>query len=212
MTLYACIEVNDSKDIKSTKPVIDKMTANPSSMLINQTSVITVEARDLNGEKITYFWTKPDGGEWVGDVTGSSVTWKAPATITGQTKNFRIVVKVQNENNKYALDTATIVVNSSQIPVVTIIRPLNGAYIALSEGTVNIYAQSSFTDTDSMKCYINGVFHDRVNSNYIYDKNWNISAENEGTKQIQIVAFRPGGYTGSSMVTISLEGTIGKRK
>lgn len=211
MAFSACIEVNDSKD-KSTKPVIDKMTAVPASVLINDTSVITVEARDLNGEKLSYVWTKPDGGDWNSDVTGSKVTWRAPSSLgLLSSKNFRIIVRVQNENKKYAYDTVIVTVNSTQNPVVTIYSPLNGAYIPLSEGTVRIHAQSSFTDTYSMKCYINGVLKDSM-ATYVYDKNWNIASESEGTKQIQIVATRPGGYTGSASVTVSLEGTIGKKK
>ncbi len=210
--LNACIEVNDSID-NSSKPVIDKMTAVPASVIISDTSVITVQARDLNGERLSYVWSKPDGGDWVGNVTGSSVTWKAPSSLSGgvSSKNFRIIARVQNENKKYALDTVMVTVNSTQNPVVTILSPLNGAFIPLSEGTVRIHAQSSFTDTYSMKCYINGVPKDS-SATYVYEKNWNIAAETEGTKQIQIVATRPGGYTGTASVTISLEGTIGKRK
>lgn len=209
----SCIEVNDSKDTSS-KPVIDKMTAVPSSVMISDSSVITVEARDLNGERLSYVWSKPDGGEWAGNVTGSSVTWKAPASLSGgaSSKNHRIIVRVQNENKKYALDTVTVTVNSTQNPVVTITSPSNGEYILLNTGTVPISATSTFPDC-FMKCYINSVLIDSSTErlqNYNY--NWNISSETEGTKQIQIIATRPGGYTGSATVTISLEGTIGKRK
>jgi hypothetical protein len=210
-----CIEVNNSDSKKSVKPDILDLKANPSSMIVGDSSVITVSARDVNGEKLSYFWwTSPaNSGEWLTNITGDSVKWKAPLSIgVLQSKNYYVYVRVQNEHNKIATDSTRIIVNASNVPVVTITSPQNGDYIPLSAGIVNISAESSFSDIKSMKCYINDIFIDSTKDSKYYTKNWNITSETAGSKQILIIATRVSGYTGSATVTISIEGTIGKQK
>lgn len=208
--ISGCFDIDTKTDI-SRKPVIDRITVAPTTILVGETSVITVEARDLNNERLSYVWSKPDGGEWVGTLTGSSVTWKAPASLGALShKLFRIVVRVQNEHDKFAVDTAKVIVNQSPNPTVTFISPLNGDYIPMSAGTVQIHAASSFTDTYSMRCYIDNLYFDSTTT-YVFNKNWNVSSLPEGPKRIKIIATRPGGL-GSKEITVSIEGTIGKRK
>jgi len=61
-------------------PVISNLTANPSSIDINQTTTITCTASDEDvGGTLTYSWTKT-GGTFEGSTTGPSVTWRAPST------------------------------------------------------------------------------------------------------------------------------------
>ena len=59
-------------------PVISNLTANPSSVDINQSSTISCTASDEDvGDTLTYTWTK-NGGTISG--SGSSITWTAPST------------------------------------------------------------------------------------------------------------------------------------
>jgi len=61
-------------------PVISSLTANPSSVDINQTATITCTASDEDvGDTLTYTWNK-NGGTFEGSTSGSSVTWRAPST------------------------------------------------------------------------------------------------------------------------------------
>ncbi len=211
--LNACFEVNNSNEKKSSKPVIDHFTAVPSSVMVGDSSVITVDARDLNDEQLSYVWSKPDGGEWLGSVTGETVKWKAPSTIgILTTKNFMIIVKVQNEHSKYILDTVTIIVNQSNNPVVTFNSPQNGIFIPMSTGTVLISASSSY-NADSMLCYINGVLWGKKMNASRIDTSWIVAEETEGTKNIQITAFRHIDntvYSGTNSISVTIEGTIGK--
>ncbi len=61
-------------------PVISSLTANPSSININETTTITCTASDEDvGNTLTYTWNK-NGGTFEGSTSGSSVTWRAPST------------------------------------------------------------------------------------------------------------------------------------
>jgi hypothetical protein len=59
-------------------PVISSINA-PSSVEINQTTTITCNASDQDGDPLTYYWTKT-GGTFEGSTTSSSITWRAPST------------------------------------------------------------------------------------------------------------------------------------
>jgi len=58
-------------------PVISSLTANPSSIDINQSSTITCIAYDPDGDTLTYTWAK-NGGTISG--SGSTITWTAPSS------------------------------------------------------------------------------------------------------------------------------------
>ncbi|MBU4349990.1 putative Ig domain-containing protein, partial [bacterium] len=61
-------------------PVIASLTANPSSININETTAITCTASDEDvDDTLTYTWTK-NGGTFEGSTSGSTITWKAPST------------------------------------------------------------------------------------------------------------------------------------
>ncbi len=60
-------------------PIISSLSANPSSIDINQTTTITCAASDQDGDTLIYAWTKT-GGTFEGSTTSSSITWRAPST------------------------------------------------------------------------------------------------------------------------------------
>lgn len=60
-------------------PEISSLTADPSSIDINQSTTITCTASDVDGDPLTYTWIK-DYGTFEGSTSGSTVTWEAPST------------------------------------------------------------------------------------------------------------------------------------
>jgi len=70
-------------------PTIIIITADSSSIDINQSNTITCIATDQDGDTLTYIWTK-NGGTITG--TGSTITWTAPAT----TGNYTITCTVSD--------------------------------------------------------------------------------------------------------------------
>ena len=60
-------------------PIISSLTANPSSVDINQTTTITCIASDPDGDPLTYHWTK-NAGSFEGSTSGPSVTWRGPSS------------------------------------------------------------------------------------------------------------------------------------
>jgi len=56
-------------------PVIESLTAEPSSVLQGETITVECLASDSDGDELTYMWTAEDG-DFAGD--GSIVTWAAP--------------------------------------------------------------------------------------------------------------------------------------
>ncbi len=61
-------------------PIISSLTADPSSININETTTITCTASDEDvGDMLTYNWTK-NVGSFEGSTSGPSVTWRAPST------------------------------------------------------------------------------------------------------------------------------------
>jgi hypothetical protein len=70
-------EENISVSDVNHSPIISSLTADPSSIDINQSSTITCIAYDPDGDYLTYIWTKT-GGTITG--SGSTISWTAPAT------------------------------------------------------------------------------------------------------------------------------------
>ena len=61
-------------------PVISSLTANPSSININEATAITCTASDEDvGDILNYTWNK-NGGTFEGSTSGSTIIWKAPPT------------------------------------------------------------------------------------------------------------------------------------
>ena len=74
-----CVEVSPSLLINH-PPIISELTANSSSVDINQTTTITCTASDEDvGDTLVYTWTK-SGGTFEGSTTGPTITWRAPST------------------------------------------------------------------------------------------------------------------------------------
>ena len=94
-------------------PIISNLTANPSSVNINQTTTITCTASDPDGDPLTYDWTV-NAGSFEGDTSGPSVIWRAPSTA-----DIYIVVgcEVSDGNGGEDTETLNIVVTEPEIEI-----------------------------------------------------------------------------------------------
>ena len=98
-------------------PVIDSVTAEPATLQPGETSTVTCNARDPEGETLTYTWSA-SGGTVSG--VGKVITWAAPA-VTGE---FSISVLVDDGKDGVTEGNVRIVV---AIPETTaILNPLPG--------------------------------------------------------------------------------------
>jgi len=73
------IDFTGTFDEANHAPVISNLSADPPSVNINQTTTITCIASDPDEDPLTYDWTV-NAGSFEGDISGSSVTWRAPST------------------------------------------------------------------------------------------------------------------------------------
>jgi len=96
-------------------PVISSLTANPSSIDINQTTNITCTASDEDvGDTLTYTWIK-NGGTFEGSTSGSTITWRAPSTKG----NYTVTCEV---NDGEASDSDQVIISVGDVnhpPVIT---------------------------------------------------------------------------------------------
>ncbi len=196
------------QDDDAQRPIIDRLTASPASVKVGDTTVVTAEARDPQGEDLVYAWTKEDG-TFIGDLTGPIVQWKAPVTAG----SYDVTLRVTNESGKSTSKTLAVTVTQAAEPVIVIESPTDGEYIPSSVGTVSIEASTpQQSDVDSMRCYIDGQLRSSANApNLTYT--WNVSQEN-GLKNITIYASRlylTQRVSSQRTITVSIEGTIPKR-
>ncbi|NUM82070.1 hypothetical protein HUU42_14845 [bacterium] len=193
----------------SEKPVIDRITIDPAAILVNDTTTITVEARDLNDEPISYVWNNFGQGTFIGSTTDEIILWKAPA-VAG---NYPIRITVTNESGRSTSRTDTVEVIAQNTPVVIISNPLNGAFISAGLGAVTVSAQATPTDIDSMTFAVGSTVLDRAlgsSANFV----WNI-ASLSGSQILRVSAYRHSGpqqFVGETSISVSIEPVVGKRK
>jgi len=95
-------------------PVISSLTADPSSVDINESTTITCTASDQDGDTLTYTWTKT-GGTFEGSTSGPSVTWRAPSTEG----NYTVGCEVSDGE---ATDSEQVIISVGEVnhpPVIT---------------------------------------------------------------------------------------------
>jgi hypothetical protein len=96
-------------------PAIITLSADPSSIDINQTTIITCITTDQDGDILTYNWSKT-GGTITG--SGSTITWTAPST----TGTYIITCTVSDNNGGQDSESVSIIVNDlGSVPSVSAI-------------------------------------------------------------------------------------------
>ena len=105
-------------EIDNHAPIISSLTANPSSININETTVITCTASDEDtfdfNMDLTYTWTKTDG-TFEGSTSGSTIIWKAPSTKG----NYTVTCEVSDGE---ASDSEQVIISVGDVnhpPVIT---------------------------------------------------------------------------------------------
>jgi hypothetical protein len=96
-------------------PIINSLTASPSSVNVNATSTISCEATDPNGKTMTYTWSCNGGS--LSSTTGKAVTWTAPSTVG----TYKITVTVSDDA---ASTTSTLDIIVSSAPEITSLTAL----------------------------------------------------------------------------------------
>ena len=89
--MMGCEEDEEPTSPQNNPPEILNITANPSQIIPDGTSVISCEAEDEDGDPLTYEWNCQFGSFPNGD-TMSTVTWQAP----GDTGNYALNVQVSD--------------------------------------------------------------------------------------------------------------------
>jgi len=106
--IFRCSNTSESEN---NPPVISSLTADPDSLGFNQTSIITCDASDPDGDILQYAWSA-DSGIITG--SGSTVSWLSPNS-SGQ-----FVVSCEVDDGKGSKDNAdiSIQVNEPEISIV----------------------------------------------------------------------------------------------
>ncbi len=208
---WGCDNINLGKD-SGDKPIIDRIYADRTTILVTDTATIYAEARDLNDEALDYVWTAVDGGTFVSPNGLDHIEWK-PNLLPGF---YTIRCKVINESGESATKELDIQVSNVTNPIVSVVSPLEGEYIPASRGSVSIHAKVTNVSqllVDSMKCYIDQSFIGKVVNNGDYSFTWDVSGLN-GTKSIKVQAWTHAltgsTTTDSTKITVSIEGTVTK--
>lgn len=209
--VVACQPIGDSDSADA--PVIDGITAARNTILVNDTTHITVSARDLNDEQLDYVWTisTTNGGSFDGAISSSTVTYRAPF-LPG---DYVVKCKVINESNKSTSKNITIKVTNISTPIVEITQPVDADFISASSGVYPIKAKVTnvaASSVDSMVCYIDNKRLSRKTATNNTTFDWDVTGLN-GPKRITVQAWaRISGpaTTDSSVVNVSIEGTISK--
>jgi hypothetical protein len=127
-------------------PEISNLTANPSSVDINQTTTITCTASDPDGDSLTYSWTKT-GGTFEGSTSGSSVTWRAPSTQG----NYTITCEI-SDGEESDSESVNISVGEPDIDGdITNVSPLTDPFTLGTWYTTNVYVENTGNTSHTFK-------------------------------------------------------------
>ena len=132
-------------------PVISDLTANPPSIDINQTTTITCDASDEDGDALTYTWSE-NGGIISG--SGSTITWTAPSTAG----TYTITCMVSDGNGGEATKSVAVIVGNSVGNKIFLQSggTLNGASINPSNPTLTVNTGESITGTLKVQAIYSG--------------------------------------------------------
>jgi hypothetical protein len=186
-------------------PIIKSIMADPPEIGIQDTTTVSVEAEDPDGDELTYNWDSSGEGRFLSSL-GRAVKWIAPA-YSGR---FPLRVKVTDENNGKASATVTVDVRSDEQPVVTITRPVeNEVIIGLGFYPIQVSVTYNWP-IDRVDLFLGHdslLFSDRTLP-YEFTQ-WNVTALS-GTILLVAKAFvagKPWLY-GVDSVHVNLEGTV----
>lgn len=106
------------------KPIIESLTASRLRVYPNESITIKVKAKDPDQDQLSYSWSKT-GGDWLTNTTVDTVIWKSPLVAD----NYTITVTVTDDKGASVEESITIKVIETTSPELSIITPLNNAFI-----------------------------------------------------------------------------------
>jgi len=120
-------------------PAISSLTANPSSININETTAITCTASDEDvGDTLTYTWTK-NGGTFEGSTSGSTITWKAPSTKGNYTVSCEVSDGKTSDSESVNIPVGELDINGD----ITNVSPLTDPFTLGTWYTTNVYVKNT---------------------------------------------------------------------
>jgi hypothetical protein len=213
ITLSGCKGLGDA--LTASRPVIDRAFAARSAVVVGDTTHVIVEARDLNGEDLDYVWSVAAGnGALEGQVDTAVAVWRAPVNAG----TYTVSIRVTNESGKNRTATVDIQAVLSNIPIVTILSPVNGQFIPSNQGIVLVQSQiTAALGVDSVKCFVGSVEIDPKNvtgTSVSVNFQWDVT-NFTGSQLITVRAWSHQNttvITGESSVQVSVEPVVGKTK
>jgi len=132
--------------IDNNPPIISDLTANPSSININQTTTIICSASDPDGDSLTYTWTKT-GGTFEGNTTGPTITWRAPSTPDTYTVECEVSDGKESDSKSVDISVGEFDINGD----ITNVSPLTDPFILDTWYTTNVYVKNTGNTSHTFK-------------------------------------------------------------
>jgi len=197
--VFACGKLDSLLD-RDDPPIIDRVVALRNQIPPNDTTTVRVEARDPQGEALSYEWSSQSG--MLSSSTGQRVLWTAPANAG----NYGVRVKVRNGKDKQAEASVTIAVIAGEAPIVKILQPTNGDYVT-GVGSALIEAVASHPNGISEVQFWAGNKFLGVDNAAPFQQAWQVEGLS-GPASIVARAYRAtaGGVPGIDSIQVHIEG------
>ncbi len=134
--------IMEASDAPNTPPVVVSLTADPTEVLLNGTSLITCFAYDPDAEALSYAWSCSAGSI---SGTGPSETWTAPLTADSCT----VTCTVSDGTDSTTCSVKISVVETPNIPPV-INSLTSDSYSVMQRGTAELTCSASDADGDQL--------------------------------------------------------------
>ncbi len=185
-------------------PIIIKVTATPEELSVNDTTLLRVEAKDPDGDFLSYRWECSLGGQFI-SYTSDTAVWIAPS----HAGRFPIKVTVTDEDGSKAIGEVTVNVRDEAKPIVTITQPVeNQVIIGLGKYPIKV-AVSFLWPIHSVDFFINNqLSYTDFSSPYEW-RDWDVTYLS-GRTTIMVKAYDAKNLSnwGADSVHVMIEGVI----
>jgi|GEM_PF-2935065 len=185
-------------------PVIIRVMAVPKELSVNDTTLLSVEAMDPEGDYLFYKWECGLGGELIRSISDSAL-WVAPS----RAGRYPITVTVIDENGSKASDQIVVNVRDETKPIVSIVQPVENQTI-IGLGTYPIFVTVSYLwSIHSVDFFINNKLSYTDYSSPYQWLNWNVTGLS-GRTTILVKAYDAKNLSnwGADSVHVNIEGVI----
>jgi hypothetical protein len=181
-------------------PSIERVFALRHQLSPADTTTVIVDARDPEGDALSYEWSAEKGA--LSSTVGRYVRWTAP----NAGGNYKIAVKVRDDKRGETQGQVTLTVLAIEKPAVKIIQPLNGAFIP-GLGDFTIAAAADHPNGIKSVDFQVGATILGSDNTLPYQLQWRVDGLS-GPATVIVRAFRAGtpGEPGIDSVRVSIEG------